>query len=901
MTSNNDTRPLRAPSDSYLIGLARAALTGAGGDAAPSWPRLDLDDPEQREFGDYELLQELGRGGMGVVYRARQRSLDRDVAIKFIATGLADELAVARFLDEARAAARLMHPNIVPVHEVGSVGGVHYFSMPLVRGQSLAGRLELGPLSTEALVALMLKLTEAIDYAHRLGLLHLDLKPANVLLDDRNEPLIADFGLARHVDANGGVDAQEVSGTPSFMAPEQILIKQYRLTPSTDLYGLGAILYRCATGKAPHGEGSADELIRRAAAGRIVPPREIDPAIPPDVAAICMKCLELEPKDRYASASALADDLRRLRDGLPVSVRPIGAVERLRRFVQRERKYAMSLATALVAGFLGAVLSTVGFLWAERQRIHAESQTELARAAELRAAAERDRAKIAGEIGAFLFAYEGKERARDLVDWLRKRIPNDEDRQADALAAFAESVGGNGSGAMEQLIFKVIETQGGSYRRQMVDRLRAGSHPERYTFIALLMSKESETTEGLPAFAAALKAAVNARPDDPLVWSIAATYCSIDAGERRCLYPDAGRRLVQLDPDNMYHWLIKLILAADDTEARQALHEAASRSRLDDHIGPLTDAYFRAVATAGVPAPALLARPARVLAPNDPPESSIALLESWDLRMPNYDVLTRSCGARVDSKPVPETVRADCVAIGTRMMRSSSGLLTRMIGVALVRNLGVSTELADEAQQLRRHYNYVQSSLDRLTPTQRFAYSAERVHADMLTLGELGAMQRLLEFHGQPGESPVDWVPADPGILLTALERIRGSEGRNRAAEEMLDKGRTAEALASLVALDAENRRQFTGSDAWRLPHYLLRLGQARASLGQYRDAYANLQEAWGLCSGYGPGAQVTRDVAQAMVDLLSRWRRDEPDRSREATLELWRQRLADRDTAGKH
>jgi serine/threonine protein kinase len=269
MTTIDSTQVAANPSDSILMTLARAAMKP---DATPSdatWPRLDLNDPRQREFGDYELLEEIGRGGMGVVYRARQRSLDRDVAIKFIATGIADTLNVTRFLSEARAAARMLHPNIVPVHEVGSIDGVHYFSMPLIRGRTLASLLDTGRLSADAVITLMLKLCDAIGYAHRLGLLHLDLKPGNVLLDERDEPLVADFGLARHMDDRGGVDAQEVSGTPSFMAPEQILIKQYRLTPATDIYALGAILYRCLGGVSP---GACGPCVRSTGRSRQISP-----------------------------------------------------------------------------------------------------------------------------------------------------------------------------------------------------------------------------------------------------------------------------------------------------------------------------------------------------------------------------------------------------------------------------------------------------------------------------------------------------------------------------------------------------------------------------------------------------------------------------------------------------
>jgi len=351
-TPTETTRTPADPADSMLLSVARAIAGGAtASDAA--WPRLDLADPKQREFGDYELLEEIGRGGMGVVYRARQVSLDRDVAIKFIADWSADPAAIGRFLAEARAAARLVHPNIVPVHEVGSVDGLHYFSMPLVRGHSLASLLEHRSLPPAEAIALLLKLCEAIDYAHRLGLLHLDLKPANVLIDERGEPLIADFGLARHMDLNQGVDAQEVSGTPSFMAPEQILIKQYRLTTATDIYALGAILYCCLTAASPHGAGEADDVIRRAAAGRIRPPRELNRKIPPDLDAICMHCLELQPADRYANVGQLADDLRHARDGLPVSVRRVGMIERMERWLRREPRLAAAVGCLFLLTIIG--------------------------------------------------------------------------------------------------------------------------------------------------------------------------------------------------------------------------------------------------------------------------------------------------------------------------------------------------------------------------------------------------------------------------------------------------------------------------------------------------------------------------------------------------------------------
>ena len=269
------------PADSVLLSLARVLVGSVGATGPTAWPQLDLEDPHQREFGDYELLQEIGRGGMGIVYRARQRSLERDVAIKFIAEWFADTTGVARFLAEARAAARLMHPNIVPVHEVGSVDGLHYFSMPLIAGL-VAGQSN-SPQHTSLAHACRRRIVVEALRGDGLRAPAWSAAPRSQASERNarragNEPLITDFGLARHMDERGGVDAQEVSGTPSFMAPEQILIKQYRLTPSTDIYALGAILYRCLTVISTHGEGGPDETVRRAAAEvASAPPRQGQP------------------------------------------------------------------------------------------------------------------------------------------------------------------------------------------------------------------------------------------------------------------------------------------------------------------------------------------------------------------------------------------------------------------------------------------------------------------------------------------------------------------------------------------------------------------------------------------------------------------------------------------------
>ena len=875
--SNNDATRNADPSDSILMSLARAAI--ADNSAADlSWPALDLEDPQQREFGDYELLEEIGRGGMGVVYRARQCSLDRDVAIKFIAAGFADSINVARFLGEARAAARLMHPNIVPVHEVGSIDSVHYFSMPLIKGRSLALLLDEQRMPVAAVIVLMLKLCEAIDYAHRLGLLHLDLKPANVLLDSRDEPLIADFGLARHMDGNGGVDAQEVSGTPSFMAPEQILIKQYRLTPATDIYALGALLYRCLTGVSPHGVGSPDELIRSAAAGRIRAPRELDPTISRDLAAICMKCLELQPKDRYASAAELADELRRVRDGLPVKVRPIGAFERMRRWFQREPKFAMAVTATAFTLLIGAATTT--WQWQE-----ASAQRDVAKA-------ERDRTTLASETGAFLFSYEGTERARDLIEWLRTRLPNDEERQADALAAFASAVGSEKHDGAEELLVKVMDVLGADYRRQMIQALQAGTDAYRDVYAAMLAWRDSKNADAAEIFAASLQSAIKAHANDPFVWQVAAVYCVETDQAPRCLYPQAAETLVRMAPDNMYHWL--LLLITEGPRAREALHEAARSAHFDDYGGANLLAFSRAIEVAAVPAPTLIARPAQILAPLERPEASIAKLEAYQVPMLNWSKLLRYCGAAAESAPnEDQELRADCLAVGERLMRSSGGLLSRMIGVALVRNLAKGTPLAEEAKQIRRLYTYLVSTDEKLSPGQRMSYETARYLADITGVGEMVAFQRRVEFFGMPGEPPANWQPDDPSSLFSGKERIDNMIAKNAEASRLMAEGKHAEAVELMLAIEAGTRRFLKDTNAWRVPRFLMNLGKARMALGRYPAARTNLLEAWELTRSYGPPFKDARGCAQTLADLYSAWSLTEKDQGYDLEAGRWKQTQA--------
>ncbi len=322
---------------------------------------LDLSNPEQRDFGDYELLEKLGQGGMGVVYRAHQKSLDREVALKLLAAGpWASADFIARFRREAQSAARMQHPNIVPIYEIGAHDELNFFSMMLVRGESLAARLHReGPFTARGAATLLRTVAEAVDYAHRLGVLHLDLKPGNVLLDERGEAQVADFGLARRIDDTLGADNDEVSGTPSYMAPEQATLKTHKLSPATDVYGLGAILYELLTGRPPFLAASPQETLKRVVASTPERPGALRADVPIDLDAICLKCLEKDPRERYSSARALADDLGRYIDGRAVSVRPLNAIQRAMRWARREPRVAAAAAAfvfALVSGLVATAM-----------------------------------------------------------------------------------------------------------------------------------------------------------------------------------------------------------------------------------------------------------------------------------------------------------------------------------------------------------------------------------------------------------------------------------------------------------------------------------------------------------------------------------------------------------------
>lgn len=348
--------------DPALCQQLEAAIAGHDGyspdntadtiDLSTQRPLGGFSPPPLGLFGDYELLEEIGRGGMGVVFRARQRSLGRIVALKMILAGeLANAAEVRRFQAEATAAAKFNHPHIVPIYEVNHCEGRHFFSMALIDGATLDQVLKMQPLAADKAAEIVRKVALAAAYAHERGIIHRDLKPANILLDTSGEPRIADFGLAKWGEGDGTDERTgDIVGTPSYMAPEQAAGRVHEVHAAADIYSLGAILYACITGRPPFAAETKLDTVLAVLESEATLPRAVNRQVPRELEWIVMRCLEKHPDNRYPTASALAEDLEHYLLGEPVEARRSGLWPRLRRWWRRQPMLVSHLV--VIAAFM---------------------------------------------------------------------------------------------------------------------------------------------------------------------------------------------------------------------------------------------------------------------------------------------------------------------------------------------------------------------------------------------------------------------------------------------------------------------------------------------------------------------------------------------------------------------
>jgi len=342
------------PEDSSINPLVRHVdVPGFGQSLLQAFGKTGLrqagETPTLQVGADYELLEEIACGGMGVVYKARQLSLNRFVAVKVLLAGqFARPEFVERFRTEAETAANLRHPNIVAIYGIGQHDGRHYFSMEFVEGKNLGEVVREKPVSISKAAAWVKTISEAIHYAHQRGILHRDLKPSNVLIDAFDQPRITDFGLAKLLSSPSELTVTgQMLGTPNYMPPEQLAAKYGSVGPASDIYSLGALLYYLVTGRPPFAASTLEETLLQVVDLDPVSPRRLNPSVSVDLETVCLKCLEKDPDKRYPNAQALADDLGRLLEGEPITARRIGVAGRLSRWCKRKPLLASLAATIL--------------------------------------------------------------------------------------------------------------------------------------------------------------------------------------------------------------------------------------------------------------------------------------------------------------------------------------------------------------------------------------------------------------------------------------------------------------------------------------------------------------------------------------------------------------------------
>lgn len=716
--------------------LARTGLADDHSADAALWENLDLTDTEDRRFGDYDLLELIGRGGMGVVFRATQLSLGREVAIKFIVAGLADDvMAVQRFRLEACAAAKLHHPNIVPVYEVGSIDGMHFFSMPLLTVQTLAQRLDSSPLSESASVLLLIDLAAAVDYAHMLGLLHLDIKPANVLFDEHGRAMISDFGLARHMDEGGVVTRSEISGTPGYMAPEQEKGDGRSLDRRTDVYALGCVLQELVASYRP----------------------------PADLAAICDNCLKQAPEQRYQSAGELAADLMRYRDGNSVSVRKAPWHELVVRSVRRHPTLSLALIAGLAAMIIGLATTTWQRDRADRALVEAARQQALTQVQVVRSQ------RLAGLMAAAFPANENAEyanranSARSAVAWLKATVGKDPGAQRDILTAFRDALADAGKHeGVDALMHEIVDQLGEDFRLQQVTRLLARG--DRDSLIAAgLIGIPVATDVPSPAHEATLLRLLQEHPDDELALYVAALACHVQVNP--CRHGEFQQQLTAKFPGNAVHWLLtpsgsnltvrefkRLISRAGDALTFDDRHATYHRILLD--------------AVRDQPIPDSIREPIQAVLLEAEVDKYLRSHLSWNVPHPEYSNLVRTCMPETKRNGEQDEILRNCGRLAILGMRSpTSSIVSRMVSGAIVRRIYKGQALEREAWEYRRQYVWLGDH------GFGSSESEDVLQRDTAEFGEWEAWQRRTERLGYPRVPPVGWLPGDPQKLLLHEDR----------------------------------------------------------------------------------------------------------------------------------